>query len=94
MRQVRPLASEPVRVESPYLNAKEAAAYLRFASVGALYKAVGPQGIPVRHRGATLLFHRGDLDRWLAGESSGTLRREARHTDTVAVEPLRIHSKR
>jgi excisionase family DNA binding protein len=77
VRQPRPLASEPSqgRFDSPYLTAKEAAAYLRFANVRALYKAIRPQGIPVRYRGKTLLFHRDQLDRWLAGESLSELRR-------------------
>lgn len=79
-RQVRPLASEPLqsRVDSPYLRADEAAEYLRFASVYALYKAVGPQQIPCRRRGRTLLFHRAELDRWLAGASRGALLKDAR----------------
>src|SRR3972149_11685783 len=64
---------------SPYLTAPEAAAYLRFSSVRSLYKALKVDGIPCRRRGnKTLLFHRGDLDRWLAGASASDLRREAR----------------
>lgn len=74
-RQVRPLASEPIerRVDSPYLRADECAAYLRFASVAALYKALTyyegtPHAIPYRRRGRTFLFHKAELDTWLAGE--------------------------
>lgn len=82
IRQPRPLASElNLRAaDSPYLTAQEAAQYLRFASVGALYQAVanGGAGIPVCHRGRTLLFHREHLDRWLAGERRVTLLSEAR----------------
>ena len=68
----RPLASEPVRViDTPYLNSKECAAYLKFKSVRALYKAISSGiDIPVLRRGGhTMLFHRDHLDRWLAGES-------------------------
>jgi excisionase family DNA binding protein len=76
----RPLASEPAAsVESPYLTAKEAAIYLRFATVRALYSAVKRERIPVCYRGTSLLFHRADLDRWLAGES--VPERRLRHTD-------------
>lgn len=63
----RPLASEPAIV-SPYLTAKEAAAYLKFRSVGALYAALKPQQIPVLRRGVTLLFDRAELDAWLRRE--------------------------
>lgn len=88
-RQVRPLASEPVDrgLHSPYLRADEAAIYLKFASVGALYKAIEVEGIPVCRRGRTLLFRRDHLDRWLAGESRDVLMREARareHSERVA----------
>ena len=70
VRQPRPLASEPSHgaLDSPYLTAKEAAVYLRFASVKALYKAVRLHQIPVCYRGVSLLFNRLDLDRWLHGE--------------------------
>jgi hypothetical protein len=51
------------------MKAPEAAEYLCFKSVEALYQAIGPQRIPVCRRGSrTLLFHRGQLDAWLAGE--------------------------
>lgn len=74
LRQVRPLASEPVnrRADSPYLNSEECARYLRFASARALYKAieggvtnVHGEPIPFCRRGRTFLFDVRDLDRWL-----------------------------
>lgn len=79
VRQPRPLASEP-RVDSPYLKADEAAAYLRYDSVDELYKAIARgAGIPFVRRGSrTMLFHRDQLDRWLAGESRLRLLSEAR----------------
>jgi excisionase family DNA binding protein len=56
------------RAASPYLTAKEAAAYLRYGSVAALYKAIPELNIPcLRRGGKTYLFHRDTLDRWLAG---------------------------
>ena len=71
----RALASEPA-VVSPYLNAAEAAHYLRYASAGALYKAIRygvkngrGERIPVINRGRTLLFQRDALDAWLHGNS-------------------------
>lgn len=80
VRQPRPLASEPTaRLGSPYLTPREAAAYLRYAAVSVLYQAVRSQGIPVCRRGRSLLFHREQLDRWLAGERAADLRAEARH---------------
>lgn len=71
LRHPRPLASEPTRtIDSPYLNAREAAAYLRFHHVRALYAAIhNGLDVPVARRGRTLLFHRDQLDRWLAGDS-------------------------
>jgi excisionase family DNA binding protein len=85
MRTVRPLASEPP-VSSPYLTAKEASVYLRFAHVSALYHAIATAGVPVCRRGRSLLFHRAQLDRWLAGESKVVLLGEARsrrHVNSV-----------
>lgn len=65
-------------MESPYLNAREAAAYLRFASPQALYKAIPVDGIPCVRRGnKTLLFHRVVLDHWLAGVRGVQLERMA-----------------
>lgn len=59
--------------QSPYLDAHEAAAYLKYGSVLALYKAVKQFGIPHRRRsGRTLLFVASELDAWL-------LNRGARH---------------
>jgi hypothetical protein len=65
--------------DSPYLTSVEAAAYLRYSSVRVLYNAIKTDGIPVRKCGRKkLLFHRGDLDRWLAGEPTLRLLNEAR----------------
>jgi excisionase family DNA binding protein len=80
LRQPRPLASEPARViDSPYLTAKEAAAYLKFKSARVLYKAISRGlDVPVLRRGSTLLFHRDQLDRWLAGEPRLSILKQAR----------------
>ena len=76
----RPLASEPRRViDWRYLNAKECATYLRFKNARALYDAIAKGlDVPVGRRGRTLLFHRDQLDRWLAGETRAQLLDEAR----------------
>lgn len=81
----RPLASEPTRViDSPYLTSKEAAIYLRFKSVRVLYKAIAHGlDVPVVRRGQTMLFHREQLDRWLAGAPRLELMRQARSRKQV-----------
>jgi hypothetical protein len=84
-RQPRPLASEPPlpETDSPYLNAVECAAYLRFKSVRCLYEAIARGlDVPTVRRGRTLLFHRDHLDRWLAGEPRVRLLSEQRGRST------------
>ena len=62
--------SEPLPNDSPYLTAAEAARYLRYASVRALYKAIPECGIPACRRGGkTFLFDRRELDAWLRGSA-------------------------
>jgi excisionase family DNA binding protein len=64
----QPAGDRDVVGESPYLTSAEAARYLRYASVGALYKAIPGVGIPACRRGGkTFLFDRRELDRWLRG---------------------------
>jgi excisionase family DNA binding protein len=65
---------------SPYLTAKEAAVYLRFPSVKALYQALRIGTIPawcVCRRGRCFLFDTRALDQWLSGESNVRTRRFA-----------------
>lgn len=67
---------DDVAHESPYLTAAEAARYLRYESVKALYDAVPKLDIPVCRRGSkTMLFDRRDLDRWLHNEGRRRKRR-------------------
>ena len=56
----------PARVESPWLDFDGAREYLRF-SRDQLYKLTAARAIPFRKKrgGQGLLFHRGELDRWL-----------------------------
>ena len=56
----------PARVESPWLDFDGARDYLRF-SRDQLYKLTAARAIPFRKKrdGQGLLFHRGELDRWL-----------------------------
>jgi len=59
-------------VTSPWLTAAEASEYLRFGSLASFYNAIPLQRIPCVRRGSrTLLFHRDQLDAWLAGERAG-----------------------
>lgn len=57
------VAQGPREVHSPWLSAKEAAAYLRCPTVAAFYIWRRRHGIEARHRGKCLLFARLDLDR-------------------------------
>jgi len=56
----------PARAESPWLDFEGAREYLRF-SRDQLYKLTAARAIPFRKKrgGQGLLFHRGELDRWL-----------------------------
>ena len=65
---------EPQVSASPWLDVEAALAYLPF-SRDQLYKLTSARAIPFRKKrdGQGLLFHRGELDRWLeaAYESTG-----------------------
>ena len=58
---------------SPWLDFEAALAYLGF-SRDRLYKLTAARAIPFRKKrdGQGLLFHRGELDRWLEREYPGT----------------------
>lgn len=51
-----------MKVESPYLTAAEACAYLRCPSMRAFYQRRYRLGIKARRLGGTLLFKQCDLD--------------------------------
>jgi flavin-dependent dehydrogenase len=57
---------EPPHSASPWLDVEAALQYLPF-SRDQLYKLTSAKAIPVRKKrdGQGLLFHRGELDRWL-----------------------------
>jgi excisionase family DNA binding protein len=61
------------RVESPWLDFEGAMAYLGF-SRDRLYKLTAARAIPFRKKrdGQGLLFHRGELDRWVEAEYEST----------------------
>ena len=71
-RLLERLAASPV-AESPWLDFDAALAYLGF-SRDRLYKLTAAQAIPFRKKrdGQGLLFHRGELDRWLEREYPAT----------------------
>jgi excisionase family DNA binding protein len=60
---------ESARPQSPWLDFDAALAYLGF-SRDRLYKLTAARAIPFRKKrdGQGLLFHRGELDRWLEQE--------------------------
>jgi excisionase family DNA binding protein len=64
---------EPARPQSPWLDFDAAQAYLGF-SRDRLYKLTAARAIPFRKKrhGQGLLFHRGELDRWLEQEYPAT----------------------
>ncbi len=57
-------------VESPYLTAREAMAYLRVQSQSALYRLVNEHRLPCCRRGRLYLFDRREVDAWLHGHGS------------------------
>ena len=63
--QVRELLETP-QPDSPWLDFEDAREYLRF-SRDQLYKLTAAKAIPFRKKrgGQGLLFHRGELDRWV-----------------------------
>jgi excisionase family DNA binding protein len=62
-------------MESPYLNSREAMAYLRLTSMSSLYYLINEQRLPHLRRGGRLLFDRRDIDAWLRGTDAVSLAR-------------------
>lgn len=60
-------------LESPWLDFEQAMGYLHF-SRDRLYKLTAARAIPFRKKrdGQGLLFHRGELDRWVEAEFEST----------------------
>lgn len=57
-------------IESPYLTATEAMAYLKLESSSSLYRLVKQHRLPFCRRGRLYLFDRRELDAWLRGFNS------------------------
>jgi len=61
-------------MESPYLNAREAIAYLRLDGQkdprSALYRLIREHNLPHGRRGGVYLFDRRELDAWVKGFGS------------------------
>jgi len=55
---------------SPYLNSKEAMAYLRLTSSSSLYYLINERRLPYLRRGGRLLFDTREIDAWLRGHDS------------------------
>jgi excisionase family DNA binding protein len=64
------LQPAPPIVHSPYLNAREAIAYLRLPSETALYRLIREHRMPTCRRGRLYLFDKRELDAWLRGLGS------------------------
>jgi excisionase family DNA binding protein len=70
---------DPPRViASPYLNTREAMAYLRLNDTGALYDLMKEQGLPYLRCGGRYRFDTRELDAWLRGTTALELRRAAK----------------
>ena len=68
-------------VDSPYLTADEAAAYLRFPTTLWFRKAVKRYGIPCKRRGTRMFFTKADLDSFMSvadEATNGTRKRRTR----------------
>lgn len=57
-------------IESPYLTAREAMAYLKLESQSALYRLVNEHRLPACRRGRLYLFDRREIDAWVHGHGS------------------------
>lgn len=57
-------------IESPYLTAAEAIAYLRLGSPSALYHLIREHKLPYGRRGRLYLFDTRELDAWVHGHDS------------------------
>lgn len=60
------------QLESPYLTADEAAAYLRFPTTRWFYKSVKKYGIPCVKRGSRIFFIKTQLDEFMSVASEAT----------------------
>jgi len=65
-------------IDSPYLTAAEAVAYLKLRTKQALYYHIKENNLPVCRLGSTLRFDRADLDAWVRGTTVIALRRGRR----------------
>jgi excisionase family DNA binding protein len=66
-------------MESPYLTAKEAMAYLRLGSRRALQRMLTEHHLPFCRLGRHYRFDTRDLDAWLRGLPSAVERSRAEH---------------
>jgi len=61
------------REDSTWMSAPEAADYLRYP-LKRVYNLTAANAIPHHRQGGRLVFHRGELDDWLAGFYRGPVR--------------------
>ncbi len=69
----RQVAQQPreVHVETPWLHARQALAYLGLGSRTALGRLIVDHRLPYHRLGTRLWFHRAELDAWLLATGSG-----------------------
>jgi excisionase family DNA binding protein len=83
-RRPNPIAARapqpPRTVESPYLTAREAIAYLRLGSESALYRLIREHRLPVCRRGRLYLFDKREIDAWVNGYPSAIEQARAKGT--------------
>ena len=61
---------KPATVDSPYLSARDAIAYLRLGSTSALYRLIREHAMPFCRVGKLYRFDRRELDAWAHGHAS------------------------
>jgi hypothetical protein len=66
--------------ESPYLNAREAIAYLRLGSRRALQRLIDEWALPYHRRGRILLFDVRELDTWVHRQGASLEQLHGRRT--------------
>jgi excisionase family DNA binding protein len=63
------------KVETPYMNTREAMDYLRLTSPSSIYHLINEQRLPHLRRGGRLLFDKRDIDAWLRGTDAVSMAR-------------------
>lgn len=73
---------QPRQVVTPYLDSREAVAYLKLPSLSSLYSHIRENKLPTLRAGGDLRFDSRDLDAWLRGFGSALEMQRADRTKT------------